>query len=342
MQIHNWLLFFHCCQPATEIHEFLAESLPETLSDGNQEKNALDRDVGVAVKKLLDPVAVSDHATLAVKHLHPSTTLTELLHVSAAFVQPVPVPSYSTFLRMYSSGVVRFRHESQHAKCSDCERFKAWKRTCSTNADAALVAKAYMEHLQAVMRDRAADAVWRLQGSNAMTTGVASLNLDEGVQAPSWLCVTIDGMDCSKFAVPLNICKSKEFAKMERPELKLTLAISEGHEEAYYLMDPTLSGTANVDLTIIADMIARSYDEAKSRGVPFPTGLRLHADNCSAELRNQSALKFGCWLIHRRVFDQVALTFFVVGHSHGLLIKSLGKFATACSRRMCWSHRRTS
>ena len=254
-----------------------------------------------------------------VRHLPPNTTLTELREVATNFLQPSPVPSYSTFTRVFSHkfpGIIKFRAETQHAKCNDCERFKAYRRTCSTHSDAALVGKAYLDHLQAVVRDRAADARWRLKGSMAMTTGIADLNADER-DSTSWLCITVDGMDCSKFAVPLNIAKSKEFSKMERPELRLTLGISDGHEEAFYLQDPTLIGSANVDLTIIADMISESYKVAQERGIPFPTGLRLHADNCTSEVRNQATLKMACFLIHHRVFDQVCLTFFRVGHSHG-------------------------
>ena len=88
----------------------------------------------------------------------------------------------------------------------------------------------------------------------AMTSGVTGITAEQGDLA-SWLCLTVDGMDCSKFAVPLNIAKSKEFSKMHRPELRLTLGISDGHDwAAFYLQDPTLIGSASVDLTIIADI----------------------------------------------------------------------------------------
>ena len=290
------------------------------MSNGLQDTEAvLDRDIGVAVKRLLDPTTRADDARKEVKHLAPNTTMAELKEVAAAFLQPNPAPSYSTFTRVFSKSfarVLRWRAESQHAKCNDCERFKAYRRSCSTFDDAARVSKAYLEHLQAVVRDRAADAQWRLKGSCAMTTGVADLNAEEK-DSTSWLSITIDGMDCSKFAVPLNIAKSKEFSKMERPELRLTLGMSDGHEEAFYLQDPTLIGSANVDLTIIADMISESYQTSQDRGIPFPTGLRIHADNCSSEVRNQTTLKMACFLIHHRVFNQVCLTFFRVGHSHG-------------------------
>ena len=277
----------------------------------------LDRDVGVALKRLLDPVAAATDACKEIKHLHPNTTLTELRQVSLNFCQPNVVPSYGTFVRCYHgtwSKCVRFRMQSQHAKCNDCERFKAWRRTAATAQDVAMVGRAYLEHVGAVIADRRADTLWRQGAKMSMTTG--QMCLEDG-DAPGWLSITVDGMDISKFAVPLNIAKSKEFAAMERPQLKLTLGMSDGHEEAYFLQHPTMIGSANVDLTILADMIASSFDEANQRGIPWPRGLKVHADNATAEIRNQTTLKFGAWLVHNRIFDRFAATFYRVGHSHG-------------------------
>lgn len=58
-------------------------------------------------------------------------------------------------------------------------------------------------------------------GFDSVRTGISSLH--EGVS--TWLTFTVDGMDCAKFKVPLNISKSKEFAAMHRPEMKLTLVV---------------------------------------------------------------------------------------------------------------------
>ena len=70
-----------------------------------------------------------------------------------------------------------------------------------------------------------------------MTSGHSALDCSS---QSSWLGITVDGMDISKFKVPLNVCKSKEFQAMHRPELKLTLAVVDGQVERFFLSDPTV------------------------------------------------------------------------------------------------------
>lgn len=114
---------------------------------------------------------------------------------------------------------VRFRGESQHSKCRVCEDLKEYKRQASTVGDANTVANAYMQHLDLMFHERKADTFWRQIGFDSVKTGTTFLH--EGVA--TWLTCTIDGMDCAKFKVPLNISKSKEFARMTRPEMKCSL-----------------------------------------------------------------------------------------------------------------------
>jgi len=105
---------------------------------------------------------------------------------------------------------------------------------------------------------------------------------------------------------------------MMRPELKLTCGISDGLEEVYYLMDNDVTTTANLDLTLLSDMMNQAVETRRSRNVPLPKNLRVHADNATSETRNQTALKWGAVMAYRSMFSQVAYTYYAVGHSHGL------------------------
>ena len=58
-------------------------------------------------------------------------------------------------------------------------------------------------------------------------------------------------------------------------------------------------------------------NEADS-GIPFPKGLRIHADNAPSETKNQLAFKTGAWLVHMAIYEVLSWTFFQTGHSHGL------------------------
>ena len=98
---------------------------------------------------------------------------------------------------------------------------KEYKRQASSQSDANLVAQAYVQHLNLMLADRKADAFWRQIGFDSVKTGLTCLH--EG--ASTWLTMTVDGMDCAKFKVPLNISKSKLFSRMHRPEMKLSLIV---------------------------------------------------------------------------------------------------------------------
>ena len=143
-----------------------------------------------------------------------------------------PPPSYRTWVRIYHKSwekTVRFRGESQHSKCRVCEDMKEYKRQASTVSDSNLVAEAYVQHLNLMLADRKADAFWRQIGFDSVKSGVTFLH--EG--ASTWLTMTVDGMDCAKFKVPLNISKSKLFQRMHRPEMKLSLVVPL-HETMYF------------------------------------------------------------------------------------------------------------
>jgi len=105
---------------------------------------------------------------------------------------------------------------------------------------------------------------------------------------------------------------------MERPEMKLSCAISDGLEETYYLMDQNISTTANLDLTLLSDMMEKAAELCRERNVPLPKKVRIHADKATSETRNQTAFKWGALMVHRSIWTQAVFTYFAVGHSHGL------------------------
>ena len=100
--------------------------------------------------------------------------------------------------------------------------------------------------------------------------------------------------------------------------MKLSCAISDGLEETYYLMDQNISTTANLDLTLLSDMMEKAAKLCRERNVPLRKKVRIHADNATSETRNQTAFKWGALMVHRSIWTQVVFTYFAVGHSHGL------------------------
>ena len=73
---------------------------------------------------------------------------------------------------------------------------------------------------------------------------------------------------------------------------------------------------SNLDLTLLSHVIHEAQLELENRGVGLPQTLRLHSDNASAELKNNNCFKFCSWLCHRKLFKEILVTMFRVGHSH--------------------------
>ena len=89
-------------------------------------------------------------------------------------------------------------------------------------------------------------------------------------------------------------------------------------EEAFFLADNDVPTTADFDMTIIMDVVRRSYELSQQSGRAFPEVLRLHADNGSGELKNQTCSKCMAWMVWLRLFKSIQVTHFMAGHSHGL------------------------
>ena len=171
-------------------------------------------DVSKVARQLLDPATrFGPMNKLAVKHLGPTVTLTELWQAAKSFLHHLgDMPSYRTWVRVYHTSwkkVIRFRGEKQHATCTECGRFKAWQREAASATDSEMVAKAYMAHLKGVMDDRRIDAQWRELGRNSVAFGHGASLHESG---DTWLTLTVDGMDCAKFKCPRNVSSTKEFS----------------------------------------------------------------------------------------------------------------------------------
>ena len=204
--------------PLFQVYDNIAESLPETsdLAGG----------VSEGLPLLLDSVDTT--ASLAgsdTKWLSPGTTLTELLDLAKVSLSDLCPPSYPTLARCYHSSwqkKLRIRAEGNHAKCSDCERFKQYRRQATAPEDARLVTQEYQNHLRSMMEDRRVDA-------RMMVTAAQSLTPGSVAQSPL-LSIQIDAMDTAKYRVPRNLAASKEFACLWRPELHLVGTITDGVE----------------------------------------------------------------------------------------------------------------
>ena len=293
----------------TWIHQFMAEPLAEsTVKPG-----AL---VLPALKSLVDGSSlVFSTSCVEQRWLPPNTTFSELLETSWAFGNfSGTKPSYSTFTRVFHdhdrpwARSLKFRCDCQHAKCTECEKLKEYKRLAYSAADAERVSAAYHAHLASMLQDRQRDAQLNL---------VAAQFMKEGAGDRAIISMCIDGMDTAKFRTPRNISWNKDIAGCYRPEVKLSCIIIEGHSENYFLIADSSAKDANMSLTLLSHALAECLDHLKEKGFPMADAeLRIHSDNSPAEAKNQVNFKWAAMLLAQGYFRRVTWTQFLVGHSH--------------------------
>ena len=92
----------------------------------------------------------------------------------------------------------------------------------------------------------------------------------------------------------------------------------DGLLEIYNLMNHDIPTTANLDISLISDAMLLCYNRLHAAGLQFPKDLRVHADNCTSETKNQVAFKAGAFMICQGFFDVIVWSYFQTGHSHGL------------------------
>ena len=247
-----------------------------------------------------------------VRWLAPGTTLAEMHDLAQTFL-PESQVSYSLFVSVYHchwERKLKIRPDGMHAKCSTCERFKQYRRQCTSETDSKRVRQEHAMHHEAVMLDRHVDSV--LCMNSRMSCGILPGNPD--VQL---LSMCIDAMDAAKFRIPRNISASKEFERLWRPQLHMIGCITP-LTEFYFLTDLDVCKDSNLQATVVATALEQTYKQLQAGGRSMPTELRVHTDNATAEGKNQTMMYLASWLVHKKLFKRVTLSQFRVGHSHGL------------------------
>ena len=215
-------------------------------------------------------------------------------------------PSYSSFVRVYHSDwqhCLKIRHEGQHSKCSDCEKFKRLLRLSSKGSDIhRSVMTDYTAHIQDMLSDRKLDAKLR---ARARAHPEKLLNL------------SIDSMDVAKWKCPRNLAAAKDFQSLWRPECTFTVVLIEGINECFYVMDMDIIKDSNLMITLLSRAIHTAFQHYDAKGWQRPSALRIHSDNAAGETKNQHVFRWCSALLYKGVFSEISVTQFRVGHSHG-------------------------
>ena len=266
-------------QSAETLLQWVYENMAEDLAENDEfvkAKKSLARVGGTLLTDSQGPRQV--------RSLPPHTTLAEMRDMGLAFNQDIKPPSFATFSRVYHESWqdwLKVRHEGQHMICSDCQRFKEWRKIAVSKEDRDLVQKHFTDHIQSMRADRKVDAAIAKRARETVTGELSDPDR-------SCLSIVIDGMDASKFKMPRRVELSKDFGSLWRPEARFYGCLVEGVTEHHFLADCDLPKDANWDLTLLSHSLHLAHEDLEKRGINTPKTLRLHADNATAELKNQT------------------------------------------------------
>ena len=210
---------------------------------------------------------------------------------------PGPCSFYSLWRMEYTH--VQIPSHCRFSKCQTCWEYRTCSEASTTNpAQKQLVRKRLNLH-QAVQVEERKD-YWRAK-QNAI------------LYPNELMCLIVDGMDQNTTMVPKLQQALKE---IKDQYMKIHLCNILVHGEGLYSdvwIDSHHKHDSNQVITSIMNVINDVRD--RCRGL-LPPVLRIQADNCGRENKNQYMIVFCAALVGLGYFTEVYLSFFLVGHTH--------------------------
>lgn len=198
---------------------------------------------------------------------------------------------------------LRIRATSHHARCAICVRHRLIIKRLPQGPARLAQIQQYKRHLSRQYQDR--QIYWGHRSlSRSEACGGAPIN---------HIACIIDGMDQSKHCYPRSSAMgSKEFSNWSRPRLAATTLISHGHAVIVGLSPENVPTSGSRTMELVAYMMTKTLNY-----VHWPNVfLHLEADNCSKELKHQTALRMMATMIASHRLKGAELSFLQSGHSH--------------------------
>ena len=127
-----------------------------------------------------------------------------------------------------------------------------------------------------------------------------------------YLSLVLDGSDQSAYGIPHFREISKTTATAHKMKCHLVGVISHGNQKVFtYTITERWPHGSNLTIEILQRTLTMLEQDSR-----LPPVLYLQMDNCSRENKNQFVLGFLCWLVARRIFREIQMSFLPVGHTH--------------------------
>lgn len=330
-----WWLYWEFAEPLADTpqsHTSSSHGEKEASKEDGEEVAEIDETIKVSQSCLSSHCMTADLTNLPARHLPPGS-LEELFEFYTN-CHGVSHASRATFLREFNgrwSGVLKFRHVGQHARCTTCTKLGKLRQLARTNDEKAVVRAQHQAHVQGVLEDRRVYS--RMQALSTQSC-VVKFGAPEEIPAEnSVLSLCIDGMDQSKFRIPRNLVLTKQFEKSWRPHEHCVGVLAAGVLDMFYLMGPLVKSDSSLTLSLLSHSLDIVESALKRRGRAMPAHLTIQMDNTARENRNQYVVKWASWLVVRGVFRSVQLHFLLVGHTHINVDQKFSTIATELSRQ---------
>lgn len=204
-----------------------------------------------------------------------------------------PNVSKPYFLRVWGKhcGQIKLRKHLRFANCTTCKSFKE-----QNPSSLAKKRRQEMEaHYGQVIRSR------------QQASYHASLALAHPEQ---YISIAQDGTDQLGLGYPSFAEKT---CNDDNPKLTTKIMVNFVHGNGVYLLP---IGVAFGPAESIECLQRTLKHEEKKRGGVLPRTLLLQFDNCFSENNNIYIMAYLSWLVERRVFDAIYLSFHPIGHTH--------------------------
>ena len=199
---------------------------------------------------------------------------------------------------------LRVRAASRHAKCSVCIRYRLIiKKLPHGPAKIAQIGQ-YKSHLTRQYRDR---QIYWSHRSESRSQSCSGTPISE-------ISLILDGMDQAKHAYPKSeaIGGSKEFANWSRPRLAATTIIAHGHAVLVGLSPDHVPSSGSRTMELVAHLMTKTLSYIDWRHC----FVHLEADNCTKELKHQTALRMFASAIALHRLRGCEFSYLSTGHSH--------------------------
>lgn len=196
--------------------------------------------------------------------------------------------SYSHFARRYRMkwcNLIRFAAPTNFPTCDDCQAYKDAFHDARDALDKYEIARQYKAHIQAVSEDRHLETFF--EASDPFSSDSACL------------FIHTDGMDQAKFCIPR--CRAgvttKSMAKYERPRVKIQGCWLHAVLLTLHVIDVRQSGDAAMVIECLSQDLEQMYKVCREQGKQPPRRILCWVDNTVKECKNNSFLKWLCWLL---------------------------------------------